>query len=43
MSPLTREELISYQYAEVCHICGRKILKKFAEDIYYRQFRAHCH
>ena len=35
MLPLTKEELISFQYAEVCYIFGRKILKKFAEDINY--------
>ena len=26
MLPLTKEELISYQHAEVCYICGGKIL-----------------
>ena len=27
MLPLTREELISYQYEEIFYICARKILK----------------
>ena len=43
MLSLTREELISYQYAEVCYICGRKILRKVADDINYRKVRDHCH
>ena len=43
MLPLTRVELISYQYAEVCYICGRKTLKTFAEYINCRNVRDHCH
>ena len=43
MLSLTREELISYQYAEVCYVCGRKILRKVADDINYRKVRDHCH
>ena len=27
MLPLTKEGLITYQYTEVCYICGRKTLK----------------
>ena len=34
---------MSCQYAEACCICGRKILKKFAEDINYWKIRDHCH
>ena len=41
--PLTRQELILNQNAEVCYICRRKILKRFAEDINYRKVRNHCH
>ena len=43
MLSLTREELISYQYAEVCYVCGRKILRKVADDINYWKVRDHCH
>ena len=39
MLPLTKEELKSYQDAKVCHICGKKILKKFAKDKNYRKVR----
>ena len=36
---LTKEELKSYQDAEVCYICG----KKFANDKNSRRVRDHCH
>ena len=41
--PLTKEELISYQYAEICYSCGRKIHKKFAESIKYQKVTDDCH
>ena len=34
---LTKEELRSHQDAKVCHICGKKNLKKI-----YRKVRDHC-
>ena len=43
MLPLTKEGLITYQYTEVCYICGRKTLKQFAEDIVYRKVRDQYH
>ena len=39
MLSLTREELISYQHAEVCYIWESKILKMFSEDINYPKVR----
>ena len=35
MSPLTKEELKSYQDAKVCYICGKRFLKKFTYDKNY--------
>ena len=35
MLPLTKEELRSYQDAKACHICGKRILKKFSNDKNY--------
>ena len=32
---LTKEKLKSYQEANVCYICGKGILKKFAKDNNY--------
>ena len=43
MLPLTKEELKSHQYAKVCYICGKRILKKFAKGKNYRKVRDHCH
>ena len=43
MLPLTKEELKSHQEAESCYICGKKLLKKFANDKNYRKVRDHCH
>ena len=34
---LTKEELKSYQQAEVCYICGKGILERFAKDRSYRK------
>ena len=42
MLPLTKEELKSHQEAESCYICGKKLLKKFANDKNYRKVRDHC-
>ena len=41
--PLTKEELISYQYAEICYSLGRKIKKMFSEDIKYKKVTDDCH
>ena len=35
MLPLTKEELKLYQDAKACHICGKGILKRFANDKNY--------
>ena len=43
MLPLTKEEPKSYQYAKACHICGKRIIKKFANDKNYLKDRDHCH
>ena len=43
MLPLTKEELKSHQDAKVCYICGKRILKEFANDKSYRKVRDHCH
>ena len=40
---LTKEELKSHQDAKECYICGKRLLKKFAEDKNYRKVRDHCH
>ena len=37
MLPLTKkEELKSYEGAKVCYICGKRFLKKIANDTNYR-------
>ena len=41
--PLTKEELKSHQDVKVCYICGKRILKKFANDENYQKVRDHCH
>ena len=41
--PLLIEELKSQQDARVCYICGKKIWKKFSENLNYRKIRDHCH
>ena len=38
---LTKEELKSYQEANLCYICGKGILKKFAKDKNYWKVRDH--
>ena len=43
MLPLTKEKIKSYQDAKICYICGKKILKKFANDKNYWKARDHCH
>ena len=43
MLPLTKEELKSHQDGTVCYICGKRFLKKFANEKYYRKVRYHCH
>ena len=43
MPPLTKEELKSHQDAQVCYICGKKILKKLSKSINYQKVRNHCH
>ena len=46
MLPLTKKELKSirsHQDAKVCFICGKRFLKKFADDKNYRKVRDHCH
>ena len=35
--------LQSHQDAEWCYICGKKLLKKFANDKNYRKVRDHCY
>ena len=40
---LTKEELKSHQDAKACHICRKRILKKFANDKNYNKVRDHCH
>ena len=38
----TKEELISHQDVKVCYICGKRFLKKFANDKNYQKVRDHC-
>ena len=40
---LTKEELKSHQDANVCYICGKRILKKLPESINYWKVRDCCH
>ena len=43
MFSFTKEELKSHQDANVCYICGKRILKKVSKNINYRKVRDHCH
>ena len=43
MTPLTKEEQKSHQDAKVCCICGKIILKRFANDKNYQNVRDLCH
>ena len=43
MLPLVKEELKSYQDANVCYICGKKILKNLSKNINFRKVRDHSH
>ena len=43
MLPLTKEELKSHQDVKVCHICGKKILKKLPKGTSYQKVTDHCH
>ena len=40
MLTLIKEELKSHQ---VCYICGKRFLKRFANDKIYWKVRNHCH
>ena len=40
---VTKEQLKSHQDAKVCHICGKRFLKKFTNSKNYRKVRDHCH
>ena len=40
---LTKEELKSNQDAKVCYICGKRFLKKCANDKDYCKVLDHCH
>ena len=35
MLPLTKEEIKSHQDTKICYICGKRILKKFANNKNY--------
>ena len=41
MLPLTKEELKLHQ--DACHICGKRILNKFANDKNYQKVKDNCH
>ena len=43
MLPLKNQELKSNQYAKACHICEKRISKKFTNDKNYQKVRDHCH
>ena len=43
MISLTKEELKSHQDAKVCHICGKRILKKLSKSINYQKVRDHLY
>ena len=43
MLTLTKEELESHQDAKVYYICGKRFIKKFANDKNYWKVRGHCH
>ena len=40
---LTKEELKSHQDANVCYICGNRILKRPSKSTNYWKDRDHCH
>ena len=41
--PLTKKELKLHQDATECYICGKRFLKRFANDNNYQKVRDHCH
>ena len=43
MLPLTKEDIKSHQDAKICYICGKKFLKKFANNKNYSKVRDYCH
>ena len=43
MLTLTKEELKSHQDAKVCYICGKRFIKKFANDKNHGKVRDHGH
>ena len=43
MLTLTKEELKSHQDDKVCYICGKRFLKRFANDDNYQKVRDNCH
>ena len=43
MLPFTKKELKLHQNAIECYICGKRSLKKFANDKNYGKVRDHCH
>ena len=43
MLTLIKEELKSHQDAKVRYICGKRFLKRFANDKIYWKVRNHCH
>ena len=42
MMPLTKEELKSYQDANVCYVCGKRISRKPFKSINYQKVIGHC-
>ena len=43
MLTLTKEELKSHWGAKLCYICGKRFIKKFADDNNYQKVKNHCH
>ena len=43
MLSLTKKELKLHQDVKECYICGKRFLKKLANDKNYQQVRDHCH
>ena len=43
MLPLTKEEVKPHHDAKIFNICGKRILKMFANDKYCRKVRGTCH
>ena len=41
--PLTKEKLKSHQNVKIYYICGKRVIKKFANEKNYREVRDHCH